>query len=95
MGGCIAHILNHIVKVGLKYHNYHVECVRKAVKYIRDLKQKIKKFKKAIKDVGLETKKFLCGNSPTRWNSTFKLLKTAYELRDAFVEFGIKGGCLR
>nr|KAJ0189720.1 hypothetical protein LSAT_V11C800415890 [Lactuca sativa] len=87
---CMTHILNLIVKVGLKYHNYHVECVQKAVKYIRGSTQRIKKFKKAIKDVGLETKKFLCGDSPTRWNSTFELLKTAYKLWEAFVEFGIK-----
>ncbi|PWA89423.1 zinc finger BED domain-containing protein RICESLEEPER 2 [Artemisia annua] len=32
---CMAHILNLIVKEGLKEKNYHVECVANAVKYIR------------------------------------------------------------
>ena len=88
---CMAHIINLIVKVGLKYQNYHVECVQKAVKYIRGSTQRIKKFKKAMKDIGLDKKKFLCGESPTRWNSTFELLQSAYNARDAFVEYGIKG----
>ena len=87
----MAHILNLIVRDGLKFQNYHVECVQRAIRYIRHSTQRISNFKKAMKDCGLETKKFLCGDTPTRWNSTFELLKTAYELREAFVEFGIKG----
>ncbi|KAJ9557436.1 LOW QUALITY PROTEIN: hypothetical protein OSB04_012050 [Centaurea solstitialis] len=87
---CMAHILNLVVRDGLKFQNYHVECVQRAVRYIRHSTQRISNFKKAMKDCGLETKKFLCGDTPTRWNSTFELLKTAYELREAFVEFGIK-----
>ncbi|KAL4562445.1 hypothetical protein LXL04_034650 [Taraxacum kok-saghyz] len=87
---CMAHIINLIVKVGLKYQNYHVECVQKAVKYIRGSTQRIKKFKKAMKDIGLDKKTFLCGESPTRWNSTFELLRSSYNARDAFVEYGIK-----
>ncbi|CAI9285259.1 unnamed protein product [Lactuca saligna] len=67
---CMAHILNLIVKDGLKYQNYHVECIQKAVRYIRLSPQRINKFKKAMKDCGLQTKKFLCGDTPTRWNST-------------------------
>nr|KAJ0200626.1 hypothetical protein LSAT_V11C600318370 [Lactuca sativa] len=87
---CIDHILNLIVKDGLKYKNYYVECIQKAVRYIRLSPQRINKFKKAMKDCGLQTKKFQCGDTPTRWNSTFKLLKSAYQLREAFMEFGIR-----
>nr|KAJ0184755.1 hypothetical protein LSAT_V11C900485380 [Lactuca sativa] len=77
---CMDHILNLIVKYGLNYQNYHVECIQKAVQYIRLSPQRINKFKKAIKDCGLQMKKFLCGDTPTRWNSNFKLLKSAYQL---------------
>ncbi|KAL4574512.1 hypothetical protein LXL04_021344 [Taraxacum kok-saghyz] len=87
---CMAHIINMIVKMGLKHQNYHVECVQNAVKYIRGSTQRIKKFKKAMKDVAVDTKRFLCGETPTRWNSTFVLLTSAYDVRDAFVEFGMQ-----
>ncbi|KAL4572740.1 hypothetical protein LXL04_019523 [Taraxacum kok-saghyz] len=87
---CMAHIINLIVKMGLKRQNYHVECVQNAVKYIRGSMQRIKKFKKAMKDVAVDTKRFLCGETPTRWNSTFELLTSAYDVRDAFVEFGMQ-----
>ncbi|KAL4584113.1 hypothetical protein LXL04_008703 [Taraxacum kok-saghyz] len=87
---CMAHIINLIVKMGLKHQNYHVECVQNAVKYIRGSTQRIKKFKKAMKDVAVDTKRFLCGETPTRWNSTFELLTSAYDVRDAFVEFGMQ-----
>ncbi|KAL4560644.1 hypothetical protein LXL04_032797 [Taraxacum kok-saghyz] len=87
---CMAHIINLIVKMGLKHQNYHVECVQNAVKYIRGSTQWIKKFKKAMKDVAVDTNRFLCGETPTRWNSTFELLKSAYDVRDTFVEFGMQ-----
>nr|KAJ0188963.1 hypothetical protein LSAT_V11C800452830 [Lactuca sativa] len=76
----MAHILNIIVNDGLKYQNCHVECIQKAVRYIRMSPQRISKFMKA----------FLCGDTPTRWKSTFMLLKSAYQLREAFMEFGVR-----
>ncbi|KAL4584320.1 hypothetical protein LXL04_008917 [Taraxacum kok-saghyz] len=87
---CMAHIINLIVKMGLQHQNYHVECVQNAVKYIRGSTQWIKKFKKAMKDVAVDTKRFLCGETRTRWNSTFELLKSAYDVRDVFVEYGMQ-----
>ncbi|KAL4567610.1 hypothetical protein LXL04_023199 [Taraxacum kok-saghyz] len=65
------------------------------IKYIRGLTQRIKKFKEAVEDVTVDTKKFLCGETPTWWNSTFELLKSAYNVRDALVEFGMQENHLR
>ncbi|KAL4571292.1 hypothetical protein LXL04_018050 [Taraxacum kok-saghyz] len=76
--------------LSMKHQNYHVECVQNVVKYIRGSTQRIKKFKKAMKDVAVDTKRFLCSETPTRWNSTFELLTSAYDVRDAFVEFGMQ-----
>ncbi|KAJ0532205.1 putative ribonuclease H-like superfamily [Helianthus annuus] len=46
---CMAHILNLIVKDGLTENNYHVNCLRKAVRYIRNSTQRITtKFKKCM-----------------------------------------------
>ena len=88
---CMAHILNLIVKDGLRYHNFHVENVQRAVRYIRHSTGRIKKFKKCMKDCGLEEEKFLCGECPTRWNSTFELLKSALVLQEVFFEYEVQG----
>nr|KAJ0199378.1 hypothetical protein LSAT_V11C600324310 [Lactuca sativa] len=87
---CVVHILNLIVKDGLKYHNTHVSYVQRAVKYIRHSTARIRKSKKCMKDSDLEVDKFLCGECPTRWNSTFELLKSTLNLKDVFFFLNMK-----
>nr|KAJ0203001.1 hypothetical protein LSAT_V11C500280660 [Lactuca sativa] len=84
---CMAHIINLVVKMGLKHEVYHVKNLQDAVKYIRASPQQIKTFKQAMKDAAVESQRFLCGETPTRWNSTFELLRSAYDVKDAFVEY--------
>nr|KAJ0228035.1 hypothetical protein LSAT_V11C100045760 [Lactuca sativa] len=86
---CVAHILNLIVRDGLRYHNTHVSCVQRAVKCISHSTARIRKFTKCMKDFDLEGDKFLCGECPTRWSSTFELLKSALNLKDAFFEYEV------
>ncbi|KAJ9557040.1 hypothetical protein OSB04_011654 [Centaurea solstitialis] len=87
---CMTHILNLIVKDGLKENSYHVECVQKAVRYVRHSTQRITKFKKCMKECGVESKKFLCGDCPTRWNSTHDLLKIAVALEEVFIKYELE-----
>ncbi|GKC60998.1 zinc finger BED domain-containing protein RICESLEEPER 2 [Tanacetum coccineum] len=84
---CMAHILNLIVKEGLKENNYHVDCVANAVKYIRYSSQRINNFKRCMKEVDLESNRFLCGECPTRWNSKHDMLKIACSLREVFFKY--------
>ena len=63
---CMAHIINIIVKMGLKHEVYHVKCMQEAVKYIRASPQRIKTFKQAMENATVKTQRFLCGESPTR-----------------------------
>ncbi|CAI9278304.1 unnamed protein product [Lactuca saligna] len=84
---CMAHIINLVVKIGLKHEVYHVKNLQDAVKYIRASPQRIKTFKQAMKDAAVESQRFLCGESPTRWNSTFELLRPAYDVKDTFLEY--------
>ena len=51
---CMAHIINIIVKMGLKHENYNVKCMQEAVRYIRVSPQRIKTFKQAMKDAAVE-----------------------------------------
>ncbi|CAI9299217.1 unnamed protein product [Lactuca saligna] len=43
-----------------------------------------------MKELNVESKKFLCNDSPTRWNSTYELLKIAVELEKVFGMFEVK-----
>nr|KAJ0214167.1 hypothetical protein LSAT_V11C400198960 [Lactuca sativa] len=84
---CMAHIINLVVKMGLKHEVYHVKNLQDAVKYIRASPQRIKTFKQAMKDAAVESQRFLCGETPTRWNSTFELLRSTYDVKDAFLKY--------
>nr|KAJ0207633.1 hypothetical protein LSAT_V11C500282980 [Lactuca sativa] len=88
---CMAHILNLIVRDEFDQHQSSIKCMQKAVKYIRNSTQRIQRFKECMKELNVESKKFLCNDSPTRWNSTYELLKIAVELEKVFGMFEVKG----
>ncbi|KAH0724986.1 hypothetical protein KY284_000851 [Solanum tuberosum] len=83
---CMAHIVNLIVQDGTKEANVSIERVRQAVKYIRQSPARWKKFQECCKDENL-TKKFLCLDVPTRWNSTYMMLSRVIEYEGAIVEY--------
>jgi len=56
---CMTHIINLVVKIGLKHEVYHVKSIQDAVKYIRASPQRIKTFKQAMKDAAVESQRFL------------------------------------
>ncbi|GJZ28770.1 zinc finger BED domain-containing protein RICESLEEPER 2 [Tanacetum coccineum] len=80
---CMAHILNLIVKDGLKTYKKEVDTIALAVKYIKHSSQRVTNFKESVENA-TDSKKFLISECPTRWNSTHDMLKTAIELKDAF-----------
>nr|KAJ0212605.1 hypothetical protein LSAT_V11C400228360 [Lactuca sativa] len=63
-----------------------VKCLQDVVRYIRKSTQQIALFKKCMKAVGVESTKFLCNDCPTRWNSTYDLLKIAVDLEKSFYD---------
>ncbi|PWA60048.1 zinc finger BED domain-containing protein RICESLEEPER 2 [Artemisia annua] len=83
---CMAHILNLIVKDGLKTFNKEVSNISLAVKYIKHSSQRVTNFKESIEKTST-SKKFLVSECPTRWNSTHDMLKTAIELKEAFFDY--------
>ncbi|KAL4366258.1 hypothetical protein GQ457_05G014730 [Hibiscus cannabinus] len=55
-----------------------------AVRYIRASPSRIKKFYKCAEEEMIETKAHLCLDVPTRWNSTYMMLKVAAKYEHAF-----------
>ncbi|KAI3501667.1 hypothetical protein L1887_29614 [Cichorium endivia] len=43
-----------------------------------------------MKDLKVESKKFLCNDCPTRWSTTYELLKIAVDLEKVFEKFEAK-----
>ncbi|KAM7506694.1 hypothetical protein LguiA_017147 [Lonicera macranthoides] len=81
---CACHILNLIVKSGLKELASSVEGIRNCVKYIHSLGARLDKFR----DFAILFKMDKMSNVPmdvgTRWNSTYKMLDVAYKYRKVF-----------
>ncbi|XP_075503957.1 zinc finger BED domain-containing protein RICESLEEPER 2-like [Primulina tabacum] len=86
---CVAHIINLIVQDGLKEVGDSVRRVRQAIRYIRQSPARIKKFKDCCELEKITSKKSLCLDVVTRWNSTYLMLKVALEFENAFVSYGI------
>ncbi|WOL20210.1 zinc finger BED domain-containing protein RICESLEEPER 2-like [Canna indica] len=81
---CCAHILNLIVQEGLKNVDIVVEKVRDSVKYVRGSQSRKEKFLECVKSLCLDGKQGLRQDVPTRWNSTFLMLKSALYYKTAF-----------
>ena len=76
---CIAHILNLVVTKGLKEANASVKWVREAVRYVRNSPARLAKFKEFSDLLGIEYKSALSLDVPTKWNSTYLMLKKIFE----------------
>ncbi|XP_075112233.1 zinc finger BED domain-containing protein RICESLEEPER 1-like [Nicotiana tabacum] len=62
---CMSHIVNLIVKDGLKESGISIACVRYAVKYIRQSPARLRKFQECCESINI-VKKSLCLDVPTR-----------------------------
>ncbi|KAJ3684541.1 hypothetical protein LUZ61_013705 [Rhynchospora tenuis] len=74
---CCAHILNLIVQDGIKVIDPCLIKIRERVKYLRKSPSKLFQFGEIALANGIETKRSLCSDVKTRWNSTHRMLKSA------------------
>ena len=82
----MTHNLNLIVQDYINEINVFTKQVRKAVRYLRQSPTRWKKFQECCEDENL-AKKSLCLDVPTRWNSTYMMLKRVIEYEGAIVEY--------
>lgn len=81
---CCAHILNLIVQDGLKEIDSALQKIRDSVKYVRGSQMKKQNFLQAVNKMSLDSRNGLKQDVPTRWNSTYLMLKTSIHYRSAF-----------
>uniref|UniRef100_A0A7N0UF14 Uncharacterized protein n=1 Tax=Kalanchoe fedtschenkoi TaxID=63787 RepID=A0A7N0UF14_KALFE len=84
---CVAHVINLIVQDGLKELSNSVGSVRGVIKYIRSSPARLRMFKECVVEEKISSKKTLCLDVPTRWNSTYLMLSTTEEFERAFNRF--------
>ncbi|KAL9170582.1 hypothetical protein ABFS82_04G154100 [Erythranthe guttata] len=80
---CCAHILNLIVKDGLKEQNESILKIRNGVRYVRSSPARLKTFTKCANVEKIESKSSVCLDIETRWNSTYLMLEAATKFEKA------------
>jgi hypothetical protein len=81
---CAGHVINLIVKDGLKFVEPIVDNIRESIKYLRSSTSRKQMFKEIVAREGITSKKKPSLDVITRWNSTYLMLKTALKFRKAF-----------
>jgi hypothetical protein len=81
---CAAHILNLVCQAGIEYLDPILTNIRETVKFIRVTANRKEKFVEIVTQKGISCEKSLSLDVPTRWNSTFTMIKIALRYRRAF-----------
>ncbi|GKV12005.1 hypothetical protein SLEP1_g23211 [Rubroshorea leprosula] len=88
---CATHIINLVVGEGTKEKemNKSVIAIRAVVKYVRQSPMRLKSFKDAYEWAKIESKKLLCLDVQTRWNSLYLMMDTTKRFEEAFEKYKI------
>lgn len=73
---CIVHILNLVVHDGLKLADASVKKFRDCIRWVRGSPARLHKFKELTELLEVKEKSSLCLDVPTRWTSTYMMLRT-------------------
>ena len=76
-----------MVNEGLKDANLAIKRVREAVRYVRNYPARLRKFREYSDLVGVECKSSLSLDVPTKWNSTYLMLRTLCSYEKSFQVF--------
>ncbi|KAI0524894.1 hypothetical protein KFK09_004284 [Dendrobium nobile] len=82
---CCAHVIDLIVREGLKEIEYAIKKVRESIKYVKASPTRKQKFLECVNHSSLEDKRGLKQDVSTWWSSTFIMLKSAIYYRRAFL----------
>ncbi|KAI5318808.1 hypothetical protein L3X38_038516 [Prunus dulcis] len=85
---CCAHIVNLIVRDGLKKLEKKILYIRNAVKYIRSSPKRLEDFKSCVKKEQIECKGLVVLDVSAWWNSTYMMLEAALKFGKTFWRMG-------
>ncbi|KAI7935795.1 hypothetical protein MJO28_016666 [Puccinia striiformis f. sp. tritici] len=87
---CLAHVINLVVKDGLKQISGPIERLRESVKYIRGSSSRMEGFERALVASNIDPKKkHPSKDVPTRWNATYLMIESSLPLKLAFQQLGM------
>ncbi|KAM1258275.1 hypothetical protein ACFX2J_037737 [Malus domestica] len=81
---CLAHIINLVVKHGLKRLDTSVDGLRNAVRFVRSSPRRLSYFKKCVESEKLDSRVLVVMDVPTRWNSTYMMLESCMKFQKVF-----------
>nr|CAH65955.1 H0716A07.13 [Oryza sativa]CAH66110.1 OSIGBa0115D20.3 [Oryza sativa] len=89
---CFNHILNLVAQDGLKQITGAVLKIKNTISILKHSPLQFEAFQKCALEVSLDNTKGLSMDTPTRWNSTFLMLKNAIYYRNAFDRLFLQHG---
>ena len=87
---CCAHILNILVQEAMKIIHAAIEKIRELLKHIDSSPSRLQIFNSLANGKGLASKQGIYLDIPTRWNSTYKMLREALEYKAVLNSYALK-----
>ena len=84
---CIAHVLNLVVQDGLKMADSAVKKLQENVRRVRGSPARLVKFRDLANTFNVMDTCSLCLDVPTRWNSTYMMIRNALPYKTVFEHF--------
>ncbi|KAL3643109.1 hypothetical protein CASFOL_013924 [Castilleja foliolosa] len=81
---CFAHIMNLVVRDGIEMVTDTIKRLRRSVKYVRSSPSRMQMFRKCVEEEKITSKRLVCMDVKTRWNSTYHMIDSALPFEKAF-----------